>query len=270
MTLQVLVATMNQSDYSLLDKMNIQSDVIVGNQCEQNRIATFTYNGNRVKWLSFAERGVGLNRNNTLIRANADICLFADDDVVYDDNYSHTIVKAFREKPDADIILFNLRKEGNVRGGYVIPKWKRVHWYNCLKYGICRASIKLAPVRREGLSFNQLFGGGTVYSCGEDSLFFYSALRHKLKIYACPEYIGKVYFGESSWFHGYNEKFLYDKGALFNALTKKLCFIFNFLFLTRHHEVYKDAHIGFWKAYALMALGGKNFHQMIHYEKMKQ
>ena len=32
MNMQVIIATMNQCDYSLLDKMNIQTEAIVGNQ----------------------------------------------------------------------------------------------------------------------------------------------------------------------------------------------------------------------------------------------
>ena len=90
MQIQVLVAAMNQKmqDYSLLDKMNIHSDVIVGNQCNYNSIEAFEYNGYRAIYLNFKERGVGLNRNNALMRATGDICLFADDDIsIYPKDY---------------------------------------------------------------------------------------------------------------------------------------------------------------------------------------
>ena len=33
MRIQVLVAAMNQVDYSLPEKMNLQTDAIIGNQC---------------------------------------------------------------------------------------------------------------------------------------------------------------------------------------------------------------------------------------------
>lgn len=62
MKIEVLVAAMNQCDYSLLSKMNIQSDAIIGNQCDRNSIEHIGYNGNRIKYLSFNERGVGLIR----------------------------------------------------------------------------------------------------------------------------------------------------------------------------------------------------------------
>ena len=43
---------------------------------------------------------------NALMRADADICLFADDDMVYEDNYVEIIENAFRDNPYADVIVF--------------------------------------------------------------------------------------------------------------------------------------------------------------------
>ena len=109
MRIQVLIATMKQHDHSLLETMNIQPEAVVGNQCERNEIEHFKFQGHDVAWYSFAERGVGLNRNNTLMRADADVCLFADDDMVYVDSYPKIVKNAFDELPDADIIVFDLK-----------------------------------------------------------------------------------------------------------------------------------------------------------------
>lgn len=81
MSVQVLVAAMNQTDKSLIEKMNIQSDAIVGNQCSKNSIENFIYGNHCITYLNFAEKGVGLNRNNALMRATGKYCLFADDDI---------------------------------------------------------------------------------------------------------------------------------------------------------------------------------------------
>ena len=40
-----------------------------------------------IKIYSFDERGVGLSRNSALMRADADIIVFADSDVIYNDDY---------------------------------------------------------------------------------------------------------------------------------------------------------------------------------------
>ena len=47
--IQVLVATMNQNDHSLIEKMNICTDAIVANQCDYNSVEKFEYNGNRIE-----------------------------------------------------------------------------------------------------------------------------------------------------------------------------------------------------------------------------
>ena len=43
MEIQILVATMFQTDYSLLDKINVQSDAVVVNQCDLDNINSFRY-----------------------------------------------------------------------------------------------------------------------------------------------------------------------------------------------------------------------------------
>lgn len=88
MRLQVLIATQGQSGHRLLDQMQIRSDAIIGNQCGRYEVETFSFHGYDVQIYSYRERGVGLNRNHIWMRADADICLFADDDVRYDDHYA--------------------------------------------------------------------------------------------------------------------------------------------------------------------------------------
>lgn len=220
MTIQVLVAAMNQKDHSLLEKMNIQSDVIVGNQCDRDLVERFSHKGHNALYLSFAERGVGLNRNNALMRASADICLFADDDMVYLDDYVETVISAFESYPDADVIIFNLQEP--VRTRYVIQSEQKVRWYNYFRYGTARIAIRLKPIRENAVFFNQCFGGGTEHCHGEDTLFLTACLQNKLNIYAVPKYIAKLTEErESSWNHGYDEKYIVDQGVLYRAISKR-------------------------------------------------
>lgn len=48
MRVQVLIATMNQTDYTLLDKINIQTSAIVCNQCDKNEMTEFMWGGYRL------------------------------------------------------------------------------------------------------------------------------------------------------------------------------------------------------------------------------
>jgi len=119
MSLQVLVAAMHQKDHSLLDKMNIRSDVIVANQCDRDSFEAFDYRGHSAVYINRNQRGVGLNRNQALLQATADICLIADEDVVYYDGYEQIVEDAYRRHPDADLIIFDMKiltNEGEISG----------------------------------------------------------------------------------------------------------------------------------------------------------
>ena len=218
MTLQVLVATMHQTDHSLLAKMNIQSDAIVINQCNRNEIEEFSFNGHRILWMSLNERGIGLSRNTALMRATADIILFADEDVRYVDGYPHMIKTAFENNPSADMLLLDLEAVGDVKQIKKPYTYSRIRWYKSMHYGAVHFACKRERLYSRGLSFNLLFGGGAKYSCGEDSIFLASALRAGLKVWTVPGYIGKVIHGESTWFSGYTDKYFYDKGVLMGTI----------------------------------------------------
>ena len=145
MKVQVLVATTNQSDHSLIKKMNIKTDALIGNQCGKNSVDEFEIDNMLIEYLNFAELGEGLNRNNSLMRANADICLFADDDMIYEDNYKDIVEKAFNDNPSADIIVFNLREKNTTRS--IITKKKRVGYFNYLRYGTARIAVRLSSIK---------------------------------------------------------------------------------------------------------------------------
>lgn len=235
---EVLVATMDQKDHNLLEKMNIQSDAIIGNQCDRNEIEEFNYNGWNIKYLSFAEKGVGLNRNNTLMRASGDICVIADDDVIFCDNYIKTIKRNFKDNPEADVIIFNLYEKQPKR--FITERKFKVGYKNFMRFGATRIAFKRNSIIKKGITFNLLFGGGTHFSAGEDTLFLYECLSKKLNIIAVPDYIAELTEErESSWFKGYNDKFFRDRGALFACLSNKFSYLLSIQFALRHYKLFK-------------------------------
>ncbi|MBQ4571483.1 MAG: glycosyltransferase [Bacilli bacterium] len=252
---QVLVACMNQKDDSLYETMNLQTDAILANQCDEYSYKEFIKNnGNKVELISSADRGVGKNRNKALIYASGEYLMCADQDMIYVDGYDKIVESAFEKCPKADIIVFKLiylnrftpeRKEKN--------KFKRVHWWNCMRYGAARIAIKKSAVDKTCLSFSTLYGGGAKYSSGEDSLFIRDAIRKGLKMYTSPVVIAKVKQEESSWFKGYNDKFFIDKGILIaNAFPKiKRLLIPYFAFKLRN----VSKKYNYWKICKLMMKG---------------
>lgn len=248
MKIQVLVATMNQKDYTLLTKMNIKSDAIIGNQCDINSIEEFNWKNYKIKYLNFAERGVGLNRNNALMRASGEYCLFADDDMIYEDDYVEKVENIFRDLKDADVVIFNLKEKNPTR--FIIKKITKVNYFNYLRYGTARIAVKLESIRENGIFFNQCFGGGAKYCHGEDNLFLTDCLKKGLKIYAVPEYIAALTEErKSSWNNGYDKKYLKDQGVLYRQISKRWWYFLCLQDAFRHASEYN---LSIYSAYKIM------------------
>ena len=253
MDLQVLIATMNQTDHRLLKKMNIQSNAIVGNQTTINKIEEFTYNNHQIKYLSFNEKGVGLNRNNALMRAQAEVCLFADDDMVYEDNYPEIVKRQFRNNPEADVIIFNLYEENPSR--YIIKNKFKVNFMNYMRFGAARIAFRTESVTKNAIYFNQHFGGGTEYSNGEDTLFLTECLKKGLNIVAVPEYLATLTEErDSTWFSGYDDKFFKDRGTLFYYISKRWAKLLCLQFVIRQRNKFREDK-SLVEAYRLMIEG---------------
>ena len=239
MNLQVLVSTMHQTNHGILEQMKIDSDAIIVNQCDRNEIEEVDFKGNNVKVLSLAERGVGLSRNTALMRATADVCLFADDDVTYIEGYKEIILNEFMKNPKADIILFNVPSTNANRPTYMIKKNERVRIYNCLRYGAVKIAVRIESIKRGNIYFSTLFGGGAKYSAGEDSLFLAECIKKGLKVYTNTQIIGYVRQEESSWFNGYTDKYFIDKGVFYRCLSKRWAKILSLQFILRHGKLFK-------------------------------
>lgn len=218
MKLQVLISTMHQKDYSLLGKMNIQSDAIIVNQCEKNCVEEFEYNGFHIKWVSSNERGVGKSRNTALLKSSADILLFADDDVVYEEGYANRIINFFESNPRVDVATFNLKSLNEKRPLYLVSKTYRLHRFNCLRFGACRIAVRREAVLKNNIWFSLLFGGGAPFQAGEDNLFLTNCIQKKMNSVASTIFLGTVKQEDSTWFKGYDEKYFFDRGALFAAM----------------------------------------------------
>lgn len=260
--IQVLVATMNQSDFTKVDEMGICTDVVLANQADTTRLEEKDYEGFRATMITTTTRGVGINRNLALFYATGDILLLADDDMVYADGYPEMVRKAFADRPDADAILFNLDTIGGRVERRKNHASKRVRWFNALNYGAPRIAVKRSSLMREGISFSTCFGGGTAYSAGEDSLFLCDMLKKGLKIYTSPETIGVVDQSSSTWFRGWNKKYLYDKGAFFAAAFRFWAPLFCLQDLIRHKNIYMEAKLGFWQGFQIMCCGAAGYRKL--------
>ena len=267
--LQVLVTTMQQQDLQKYYEMNLHTDALFANQANRTEFVNEIINGKSVEMITTSTRGVGKNRNIALMYSTGDILLIADDDVTYVDGYEKIILKAFEELEDADGIIFNIKTIGRDPDRRKNERITRLNFLNAFNYGAVRIAIKKNSIIREGITFNENFGGGTIYSAGEDSLFIRDLLKHKLRLYAYPETIAVVKQFESTWFKGYNKKYFYDKGALFYALDPRLYSILLKQDLARHMNLYKDSGLTVKEIETLERNGARSYQNLVPYNESK-
>ena len=169
MKLQVLVSAVNQDITALAERMHLQTDAVIVNQTDHYGYEEYQHNGRRIQCYEFQEKGVGLSRNNALMRAEGDIVLFSDEDIVYDRGYEQRILDAFKAHPEADLLLFNMRV-GASRATYYTEAFHRVHLWNAGRYPTYSFAVRREKLHASHITFSLLFGGGAKYSNGEDSL----------------------------------------------------------------------------------------------------
>lgn len=256
MKMETLVATIDQKNYDLAAKMNLQTDAVIGNQCGRLQTETMNQNGNRITWLHTAERGIGKNRNLLLEQAAADICILADDDMCFVDGYPEIAKQAFAACPDGDLLVFNLLEKEPRR--YRNTKIMRIRSHNCAKYGAARIAFRRKPVLEAGIRFSLLFGGGAKYGSGEDTIFLKDCLKAGLKIYAVPYALAWIdQSAASTWFTGYHETFFRDKGALYACLHPVMWPVFSLRFALKIRK--KADEEPYWKTLLWMFAGGREY-----------
>lgn len=235
MKIETLIVTVDQHDMSLIEQMNVQTDTVVGNQSDFEAEETTEYKGNHIVYCSTKERGVGKNRNLVLDKSTADICVLADDDMRFVDGYPQIVELALKEASNADVLIFNLIEKNPRR--YRNTKVTRIHRWNYAKYGAARFVLRRESIVNKGIRFSLQFGGGAPYSAGEDTLFLHECLKKGLNIAAVPYAIAEIdQSAESTWFCGYNEKYFYDKGALYQAMSPLLAPIYAVRFVLKHSK----------------------------------
>ena len=219
-TLEILVATMHQTDFSKIEDMNIRCDAVFANQADRNGYDELEFDGHKARMVTTDQRGVGRNRNLALLYASADYVLFADDDMRYANDCVHQVVRAFEELPEADVIVFDVEFAGGVKNGHGTGP---LPFRKSGKYGTYQIAARRESLIKANVWFHQMFGGGCPHSSGEDSLFLRDCYEKSLRVYTHSYVIGQNREGASTWFRGYNEKYFIDKGCWLSLALPRTC-----------------------------------------------
>lgn len=255
MSVQLLISCVNENISELVQKMRLDGPAVIVNQCDEDKEERIQIFGYPVDVFYRNERGVGRSRNLALSKADTDICLFGDEDIVYAEGYGTLIEAEFAAHPEADGIMFQVEVDPS-RKTYQNDEYGKVTLWNCGRYPAYSMAFRRQKLHDTGVTFSLLFGGGAPYSNGEDSLFIRQLIKAGMQIYKSPVCIGEEIPRPSTWFTGYHEKFFFDRGVLYHFLYGAAAPIWGFRFIfTKKGEMCQQ--LPWTKAYKLLLEGIK-------------
>lgn len=264
MKIQTLLSTMHQEDISFLNKMNIKNDVVIINQTDKDEI--IEYEGeHQILFISNKKRGLSNSRNDAIKNSNAEICLLADDDMKYFDDTNQKILDAYKNNPCCDVIVFNIKgligKKNNESN-----RTYKIGYLGSLKISSVQITFRRKSIINNNINFNNHFGAGSQFYCGEENIFLFDCLNKGLKIIKVNVIIGENIPTTSTWFNGYNKRYFESRGAVSYALFGKFFILDMLQFLIRKYSLYKKE-ISFIYAFKCMLHGLMNYKKVIYYER---
>ncbi len=227
-----------------IEEANIKTDTIIVNQVseiENQIIESKKLNSNQIMY-SYKEKGASKSRNRLLELSKGEISIFADNDIKYVDEYEEIIKKAYEKNKEADGIFFYVENTNRQREKNKKVKNKKVKFLDVMRLRIYELTLKkeaIEKIKEKGIRFDENFGPGAKIYKGEDTIFLSDLVKNKIKLYSVEQKIGTVGATESSWFKGFNNKYLYDQGAIFKRIAPSLYWILIIQYAIRKHKLYK-------------------------------
>lgn len=225
--LEILVATMNRNNLSFLDDMFVNNNIsklhiLIINQTTSDCLLQSDYDNIRV--INSFEKGLSRSRNLAIKNAIGDICLIADDDVVYLKDFDKKIIKGFYGNFDMGLIVFKaLDFNGNDYRKY--PPFNKQLYINSVK-GVISIEIALnrKVLNKNNIFFDERFGLGGQFETGEEYLFSRLTIKNGFKVL----FNNNAIVSHDSYNSGKDlgsDKIVYARAALNYCIHKNLVYI---------------------------------------------
>lgn len=212
--LEVLISCMGQ-DILIAERTGVKSDALIIDQCDENSREEIRKEY-LTRMIRTTERGLSKSRNAAIREAVGDIILFCDDDEHLDENYVKTILAAYEEIPDADVIAFRMKNQPS----RLKQKKQKLNTLTALRISSWQITCRTESIRRKGIYFDTLMGAGSGNGAQEEVKFLRECMKRGLRAWYVPADIGEVgnaYYEtgeeEGTWFTGFDEKFFYQRGT---------------------------------------------------------
>ncbi len=240
--IEILISTIYQENLIFLDKMfqyNDPSDfkILIINQTTRDKVLRVSKKNIRV--VNCFEFSVPKSRNLALKEAEGDICVMADDDIIYEPNLKRNILDAYRQNSNADMISFEAKDETGKKytnyypeGSHTKKSLKKIYtWVITFK----RATFKLNQIY-----YNDHFGFGETFKGHEEYVFLRNALDKELMMVHKSKTIVMHPDESSGKLMGSNNA-IYATSALYQRFYGNLSYLLlakYIFFLLRHNYIH--------------------------------
>ncbi|MCO4822572.1 MAG: glycosyltransferase [Flavobacteriaceae bacterium] len=224
--LEILVATMHRSSLLFLEAMFPHASfweysILVINQTTQAQLLESTYDNVRV--INSFDKGLPNSRNLAIKHAEGEICLIADDDVVYASDFDTIIRSGFDKYENADMVTFQMHDlQGRLFRDYMDIEQhdkKSIATANSVVIAFKREKVLKASVK-----FNSYFGLGAEFETANEYVFLRNALKSGLKLFYVPE----VILSHDSYSSGQDissDRVIYARAALYYKYSGSLGYL---------------------------------------------
>ena len=208
---------MNLQDEDIITKSHIESDTIIVNQCGYDGYNEYDRNGHKTRIFSVNDKGLTKSRNYAIKHSEADVCLLCDDDEVFSRNYEEGLLTAYRDLPEADVIILS--------------------------------------IVNNNVYFDEHMGAGSGNGAEEEFRFLTDCRKNGLAIYYVPFVIADVAQTKSTWFKGYNEEFFINRGNTTRYIMGYVPAVLYAAYYSIRKRHQFDSDISWFKAFRLIMKG---------------
>ena len=246
MKVVVLISCMHQIDFSIIEKMNLQTDAVIINQCDKETVEESDFLNKKnelchVKMISTTERGLSRSRNMAIQNAWGDICLICDDDEILSDNYEDTILAAYLSNNNVECITFHVERKDRSFSAKSLGNQRSVGFRGIMQTSSVQITFLRNAIIDNDIKFDILLGSGTGNGSGEENKFLLDIKRKGIKILYVPQTIATVLPGTSLWFKGFNETYMRNQGwSSRRSLGCFIGFLYIIYFWIKHVNIYKS------------------------------
>lgn len=217
--------------------------------------------GDDPRWQHFRETGLSRSRNRALWdTVSGPIVVFGDDDVVYESDSDNTILDAFAEFRDADVIAFKARSlDGTIpfKNYANVPSW--LNERTVARISSIEIAARVDQIRSRGIRFDERFGLGTNLPAGEEYIFLVDCLRAGLRVLFVPKFI--VRHPLESTGRKWNIDLMRAKGAMLRRVFPNTWPLYAIAFVVKKavkHKVIRSRHLSLAIFSGGLAFGAQN------------